>query len=110
GRGVTLTIVAGASDDCVGEVRVHGLDWVHSRAELGVWLAPQVRGRGLAPRALRLAAAWLFDRGGLERVQVMTEPGNEPMLKAARAAGFVYEGVLRGYTRERGSRVDCAVL
>jgi hypothetical protein len=29
---------------------------------------------------------------------------------AARAAGFNFEGVLRGYTRERGARIDNAVL
>jgi RimJ/RimL family protein N-acetyltransferase len=32
------------------------------------------------------------------------------MLGAARAAGFQFEGILRGYQRERGARVDCAVL
>jgi RimJ/RimL family protein N-acetyltransferase len=32
------------------------------------------------------------------------------MLRAARAAGFVDEGILRGYRRERGKRVDMAVL
>ena len=32
------------------------------------------------------------------------------MIAAARAAGFTFEGVLRGFTFERGQRVDCAVL
>jgi RimJ/RimL family protein N-acetyltransferase len=110
GTYVALTIVQPGADECVGQIRVHTIDWTHARAELGVWLAPQVRGQGLAARALRLAARWLFDRCGLERLQMMTEPDNEPMLRAARAAGFVHEGVLRGYTRERGARFDCAIL
>lgn len=110
GRSVTLTILTAGRDVCVGEIRVHRIDWIHARAELGIWLAPQVRGRGLAPRALKLAAPWLFQSCGLERLQILTEPDNEPMLAAARAAGFVDEGVLRGYTRERGGRVDCCVL
>src|SRR5690348_7570742 len=54
GVGLTLTITEAGSDDCVGEIRVHNLDWMHRRGELGMWLAPQVRGRGLAPRTLRL--------------------------------------------------------
>jgi RimJ/RimL family protein N-acetyltransferase len=32
------------------------------------------------------------------------------MLRAARAAGFRQEGVLRKYMRARGSRVDMAIL
>jgi RimJ/RimL family protein N-acetyltransferase len=110
GRSVTLTIVTAGSDDCVGEIRVHPVEWIHARGELGIWLAPQLRRRGLAPRALKLAAQWLFDSCGLERLQILTEPANERMVAAARAAGFVDEGVLRGYSRERGKRVDRCVL
>jgi RimJ/RimL family protein N-acetyltransferase len=32
------------------------------------------------------------------------------MVRAASAAGFVEEGVLRGYTRGRGGRVDNVVM
>jgi RimJ/RimL family protein N-acetyltransferase len=107
---VTLTILEPGSDVCRGQIYVTHVDWHHARGELGMWLAPQVRGRGLAPRALRLTARWLLEHTPLERMQVLTEPINEPMLATARAAGFAYEGVLRGYTRERTGRVDCAIL
>jgi RimJ/RimL family protein N-acetyltransferase len=59
---------------------------------------------------LRLAAGWLFSACGLERVEVQTEPHNEALLRAAHAAGFVHEGVLRSYVGERGRRVDMAIL
>jgi RimJ/RimL family protein N-acetyltransferase len=110
GTNVTLTILEPGSDECRGQIYVHHVDWDHARAELGIWLAPQFRNRGLARGALRLATAWLLGRCGLQRVQLLTEPDNEPMLRAARAAGFRDEGVLRAYTRERGTRVDAAVL
>jgi RimJ/RimL family protein N-acetyltransferase len=110
GTGVTLTIVEPGSDVCLGEVNSHHIYWDHARAELGIWLAPAARGRGLGLGALRLAATWLFETCGLERLQVLTDPGNEAMLAVARAAGFVEEGVLRGYARERGARVDVVVL
>jgi RimJ/RimL family protein N-acetyltransferase len=106
----TLTLVEPGSDLCLGQVIVHALEWEHARAELGIWLAPQARGRGLAGRALRLAAHWLLTTCGLERVQVLTEPDNAAMLGAARAAGFRFEGILRGYQRDRAGRIDLAVL
>jgi RimJ/RimL family protein N-acetyltransferase len=110
GRHVSLTVVEPGSDVCVGQITTSRVEWQQARAELGMWLAPQVRGRGLAGRALRLASLWFFETTALERLQITTEPGNEPMLATARAAGYQFEGVLRGYTLEQGRRVDCAVL
>lgn len=110
GRGVRLTILEHGSDTCVGRIFVHGIDWANSHAELGMWLAPQARRRGLAPRALRLAVGWLLESCALQRVQIMTEPSNEAMIRAAQAAGFTQEGVLRGYALYGGRRVDFAVL
>jgi len=101
---VRFTVVESGSDECRGRISVHSIDWETGRAELGMWLAPQARGRGLAPAALRLAAGWLFDECGLERVELLTEPDNEPMLRAARAAGFVERGM------KRRSEVDMIVM
>ena len=110
GQHVELTILEPGSDVCRGRVSVQRLEWKHLRAELGIWLAPQVRGRRLGRRALRLAAEWLFSACGLERVEVQTEPDNEAMLRTAHAAGFVREGLLRSYVGERGKRRDMAIL
>jgi RimJ/RimL family protein N-acetyltransferase len=110
GTHITLTILEPDSDDCRGQLYAQNFNWEHSRAELGIWLAPRSRGRGLAVRALRLGGAWLFDVCGLERLALLTDPDNEAMIGAARAAGFVEEGVLRSYGRERGRRVDLVVL
>lgn len=110
GRRARLTILEHDSDDCRGRVLVHNIEWESARAELGLWVAPQLRGRGLGSAALRLAAGWLFEACGLQRVQALTEPANGPMLTAAAAAGFVHEGVLRAYHRERDGRRDMAML
>lgn len=110
GRGLTLTILESGGDICRGEIRVHQVDPDHARCELGIWLAPRLRGRGLAPRALRLAADWLIGTCGLERVAVLTEVANAPMRAAAERAGFRTEGILRGYALEHGRRIDHAVL
>jgi RimJ/RimL family protein N-acetyltransferase len=110
GRRLTLTIVEDGEDTCRGQIYVHGVDWDSARAELGIWVSPQRRRRGLGSRALALATPWLLRAAALERMQLRTEPGNEPMIHAARAAGFSYEGVLHGCQREQGRRVDNALL
>jgi RimJ/RimL family protein N-acetyltransferase len=88
GTRLRLTIVEPGERTCRGQIEIHNVSWAEGRAELGIWLAPCCRGRGLAGRALRLAAAWLVDRCGLQRLCLLTDPGNRAMLGAARAAGF----------------------
>ncbi len=110
GERATLTILEPGDDACRGQIRVHPVDWEQSRAEVGIWLAPQVRGRGIGRGALRLAGAWLLGPCALARVELLAEPDNAPMIRAAQAAGFVREGVLREYVRKRGQGVDIVIM
>jgi RimJ/RimL family protein N-acetyltransferase len=110
GTRVTLTILDGESDDCRGQINVHDIDWDHERAEVGIWVVPQLRRTGLGAGALSLAGRWLLRDCGLQRVQIVTRSDNEAVIRAARSGGFLYEGVLRAYLRDRCGRVDVAVL
>lgn len=110
GERATLTILESGSDTCRGQVTVREPDWDHARAELAIWLAPQVRGRELGRRALRLTGEWLFVSCHMARLEALAEPDNAAVIAAAGAAGFVREGVLRGYQRKRGIRVDMVVM
>jgi RimJ/RimL family protein N-acetyltransferase len=110
GRSLAMTIVEPGDDTCRGQIYIYRVDWDNVRAELGIWVSPERRGRGLGRRALTLVGEWLLRDCGLERVHVLTQSDNESMLRAAKGAGFSYEGVLRGYMREREARLDAAVL
>jgi RimJ/RimL family protein N-acetyltransferase len=110
GTRATLTILDGESDDCRGQIDVHDIDWDHERAELEIWVVPQLRRTGLGRGALGLAGRWLLRDCGLQRVQIVTPADNQAVIGAAGSAGFLYEGILRAYVRDRGSRVDVAVL
>jgi RimJ/RimL family protein N-acetyltransferase len=110
GARLTLSVLERGSDVCRGQVHVEQVDWDGARAELRIWLAPQSRGKGLARSALSLAGGWLLRSCGLERVQILADPENEAVIAAAESAGFVREGVLHGYARGRGARVDAVVL
>ncbi len=46
----------------------------------------------------------------MERVQLLVDPGNASMLRAAGNAGFANEGVLRAHVRHRGRREDDVIL
>jgi [ribosomal protein S5]-alanine N-acetyltransferase len=110
GGGVRLTILEPGSDECRGQVEANRFDWEHLHADLGIWVAPDARGRGVGRGALALAAAWLIDACGLVRVQLLAPPDNEAAIRTALGAGFTREGVLRAHARARGARVDLTVL
>jgi [ribosomal protein S5]-alanine N-acetyltransferase len=77
-------------------------------AEIGYWIAAPFRGRGLATRALGLVAEWGHSLG-LVRLQLTILPGNDPSARVATKAGFVEEGVLRAYAKQRGAITDVSV-
>jgi RimJ/RimL family protein N-acetyltransferase len=110
GERVTLTVLEPGDDTCRGQIRVENVDWDHRRAELSIWLAPQVRGRGVGRKALRLAGEWLLDSCGLARLEMLAVPENQAAIHAAQGAGFVREGVLREYHRKRGKGIDMVIL
>ena len=110
GEAVWLTMVLPGENDCVGQIDVHDIDADNARAELGIWVAPPHRGRGVGTGALAVAGRWLVGDCGLARVQLLTEPENAAMRRSARGAGFTEEGRLRGYRLQRGRRVDCVVF
>jgi RimJ/RimL family protein N-acetyltransferase len=80
--------------------------WADLRGQLGYLVAANARGRGVMPRAIRLASRWGFTKLGLERVEILVHPENEASQRAAEKAGFKREGVLRSYTRVKAERFD----
>ncbi|WP_298459046.1 GNAT family N-acetyltransferase [uncultured Cellulomonas sp.] len=77
-------------------------------AEVGYWLGPQARGRGLLHRSLRLALGHAFAPDGLDldRVEWRCFAGNWASWRAAWRVGFTFEATLRGGGVQRGRRVD----
>ncbi|MDX6451805.1 MAG: hypothetical protein QOH16_1854 [Gaiellaceae bacterium] len=74
--------------------------------ELAYVVAPEARGRGLAPRALRVVGEWAFAELGMQRLQLRIEPENEVSHAVALRAGYTREGTLRSAFVVRGRRAD----
>jgi RimJ/RimL family protein N-acetyltransferase len=79
-----------------------------SAAEIGFWLHPPARGRGLMTRAVQLVCDFGFRPGGLglQRIQWRAKVGNYASAAVVQRAGFRYEGLLRRAGLQRGSRHD----
>ena len=66
-----------------------------SAGEIGYWVAPWARNRGVATEAARLLATHVFSQG-VERLVLHTQPENTASQRVALAAGFTREGIARG--------------
>lgn len=88
--GATWTI-ADADDRLLGQVLVEGLS---RTAEIGYFMHPDARGRGLATAAVHAAAAHALDPSGLDlrRIELYAAAENAASLAVARAAGFTEFG------------------
>ena len=108
GTGAHL-VVADAGTDALLGVCGLVLDRTRRSGEVGYWVAPEARGRGVARRAVRLVAGWALADLGLLRVQVMIDARNAASQRVAAACGFRREGVLRSYEDRLGDRVDFVI-
>ncbi|HEX2316512.1 MAG TPA: GNAT family N-acetyltransferase [Thermomonospora sp.] len=79
---------------CSGSVGLQRADWQMGRVEIGYWLAPWARGRGLMTEAVRAVSRFAFAKG-LHRVELLAAVGNDASQRVAELAGYRRECVLR---------------
>ena len=87
----------------------HQIEWDDRSLDVGYWTAPWARRRGVATRAVRLLSGWAIGELGMERISLLTFPGNVASEGVAESAGYTREGVLRAYLEVRGERRDTTV-
>ena len=104
--GAAYAIADEKTDQLLGGV---GLDKVvanRGQCELGYWVGPWARGRGVATAAVRALSEHAF-HSGLARIEVLTHWENAASQRVALAAGFRREGVRRSALPNRyGGRDD----
>ena len=77
------------------------------RADVGYFVAPWARGRGVGSVALWLVCDWAFRDGGCEVVTWNALVGNAPSRRMVEKVGFhVHTDVSRRYVVQRGERAD----
>ena len=91
----------------LGSLSVHRIDREQDDGEIGYWIAPSSRGRGLAALAAATACRWAFADLGLHRIQLFHAVDNAASARVAEKAGFTCEGRLRqSYRYGDGVRHD----
>jgi RimJ/RimL family protein N-acetyltransferase len=104
GEGFSLAIAEADTDEGLGQIGLWPLS--HGRASVGYWVAPAARGRGVAKHALRILSGWGLRLPSVHRLELYVEPWNEASWRAAEAADYIREGLLRSWQPVGDQRRD----
>ncbi|HLM05336.1 MAG TPA: GNAT family N-acetyltransferase [Blastococcus sp.] len=94
GDHVSWAVVDAATGALLGSVSVHSIGQSQD-AQVGYWVVPAARGRGVAAAAVDAACRWVFAALGMDRIELAHALENTASRRVAEKAGFTYEGHLR---------------
>ncbi|MGC4805038.1 GNAT family N-acetyltransferase [Micromonospora sp. DT233] len=105
--GVAYAVADPATGRLLGCVGLSNPVPARTQAEIGYWVTPAARGRGVATAATRALATAAFAHG-TARLELLTRAENAASQRVALAAGFHPEGVRRAASPDRsgGGRHD----
>jgi [ribosomal protein S5]-alanine N-acetyltransferase len=95
---LSLDFVIDVGGDVAGEVGLRNFTDDPSRAELGVWVAPDQRREGLAARCVEATTTWAHDHLDLRQVWCRTAPTNEAATGLFDSLGWTRLGESDGRT------------
>ena len=91
----------------LGAVSLHHIDDVMATAEIGYWMAPDGRERGLGAAATEAATRFGFEQLRLARIELFHAVENEASCRLATRCGFRLEGTTRSsFVYGDGARHD----
>jgi len=104
--GAVYAVADAETDRMLGSAGLDRVDKGRRQAEIGYWVAPWARGRGVATAALQALTDHAFTTG-VDRLELLTHWENTASQRTALAVGYQREGVRRAALPDRnGGRDD----
>lgn len=95
----------------VGTVELHSIDWEVPRAEIGYWIRSSAAGQGFITEAVGEVVQLALESWGIKRIQALCDARNTRAIHIAEKLGFQQEGTLHAYERDAsGALCDIVVL
>ena len=86
--GLSLDFVIDVDGTVGGEVGLRNFTTDPDRAELGVWIGPDHRSKGIAAASVGAVTTWAYDELGLAQVWCRTSTANEAAQALFRSVGW----------------------
>lgn len=106
GAGYSFCVADLAGGTALGTAGLWIADLANGRATVGYSVAPAVRRRGVAVKALRALTTFGWTLPELYRIELYVEPWNTGSIRVAEAVGYLREGLLRSHQPIGNRRAD----
>jgi RimJ/RimL family protein N-acetyltransferase len=107
---VQRAVADARTDGLLGTVILFNVTRHEARCEVGFWLVPGARGRGVATAAVGLICDWAIREWGIERFDAHSDIDNPAAHAVLERNGFSREGILRGWGARGAGRVDAVMF
>jgi diamine N-acetyltransferase len=109
-RQLRLMVTLNQDGTPVGTVDFLNFDPLNNRAELGLFIAPEHRGKGLGRQALDLLTAYSREHIGLRQLYVFIAVDNEVCLNLFEDYGYRRVGIINSWVKRGNTYRDVALL
>lgn len=100
---LTCGMFLSKTDELIGTIGTHAIDWMNQRTSIGYWIATPYAGNGYTPEASVLMLEYLFTEYKLHRVGIQTALANARSKRVIEKLGFTFEGEWREAELVHGS-------
>ncbi len=106
-EGIALGIIY--NRHIIGSMGMHNWDHTLKKAQLGYWIAKEYQGKGIIQKSLAAFIDFLFNKAGLNKVEIHFMVNNHRSARVADQAGFKVEGIIRQSYLMNGIYHDIAI-
>lgn len=106
-EGIALGIIY--NHGIIGGIGMHNWDHTLKKAQLGYWVAKEYEGKGIIQKCLAAFIDFLFDKLGLNKVEIQFMVNNKRSATVAEKAGFKVEGIIRQSYLMNGTYHDIVI-
>lgn len=93
----------------VGGIGMHKWEHDTKRAQVGYWITKDYEGRGIIRKSLHKFVGHLFDKIGVNKIEIRFVPANKRSARVAEGLGCKIEGVIRKSVMRNGMPEDIVV-
>ena len=93
----------------IGSIGMHHWEQTKKRAQVGYWISKEYEGNGIINKCLIKFIDFLFEKIGLNKVEIHFLPGNKRSAKVAERLGFKIEGIIRQIVMRNGKAEDIVI-
>jgi len=96
-------------DKVIGGIGMHEWDQATKKAQLGYWIATEYEGKGIILKSLIPFVDYLFEKTGLNKIEIHYVAANKRSAKVAARLGFIIEGIIRQSCLRNGIMEDIVI-